>query len=111
MANEKRTNIVQVNLFEDPSKKRYTYKLPLGITLKSGYIVKVRNANGRELPAVCITNSEELSENAVEMVMGGPEHKVTSSVVGIYSYMDFDLVAAISAIGSNVKQGKDGVDL
>ena len=87
-------NVVQVNLFEDQNKKRYTYKVPGGISLKKGYIVKVRNRDGRELPAVCISDSEELSDNAIAMIMSG--ERVTSNVIGIFSYMDFDLIAAIN---------------
>lgn len=86
-------NIVQVTLFEDTTKKRYTYKLPNDITLKKGYIVRVRNSDGREVPATCVTDSEVLSDNAVNMVMGGKN--VCSSVIGMYSYMDFKLVESI----------------
>lgn len=88
-------NVVQVTLFEDITKKWYTYKVPEGIRIKKGYIVKVKNRDGREIPAVCVTDSEELSDNAVNMVMNG--EKVVSSVIGMFSYMPFDLIAAISS--------------
>lgn len=87
-------NIVQVNLYEDPTKKRYTYKVPAGICLKRGYIVKVKNTNGRELPAVCVSDSEDVNDNVISMIMNG--NKPVSSVMGLFSYIDFDLVEAMS---------------
>lgn len=83
-------NIVQANLIESYSQKRYTYKVPEDITLKKNDIIRVRNKNGKngkeiikEIIMVCVTDSENLSDNAVDMVMDGLD--VLSDVIGVYN--------------------------
>lgn len=83
-------NIVQTNLIESYSQKRYTYKVPEDITLKKNDIVRVRNKNGKngkETIMVCVTDSENLSDNAVDMVMDGLD--VLDNVVGVYNLVKF----------------------
>lgn len=83
---EQLMNIVQVN-FINGIAQRYTYKVPNGISLKKGDIVRVRNKDNKEAIAVCVTDSESLSDNAVDMVMGGLD--VLSSVIGVYNLVEF----------------------
>lgn len=83
-------NIVQTNLIESCSQKRYTYKVPEDITLKKNDIVRVRNKNGKngkETIMVCVTDSENLSDNAVDMVMDGLN--VLDNVIGVYNLVKF----------------------
>lgn len=83
-------NIVQVKLIENYSQKRYTCKVPKDITLKKNDIVRVRNKNGKngkETIMVCVTDSENLSDNAVDMVMDGLN--VLDNVVGVYNLVKF----------------------
>lgn len=84
---EQLMNIVQVNFINSITQKRYTYKVPNGINLNKGDIIRVRNKDGKEAIAVCITNSENLSDNAVDMVMGGLD--VLSDVIGVYNLVKF----------------------
>lgn len=87
---EQLMNIVQVNFINNITQKRYTYKVPNGISLKKGDIVRVRNKDNKEAIAVCVTDSESLSDNAVNMVMGGLD--VLSSVIGVYNLVEFQEV-------------------
>lgn len=84
---EQLMNIVQVNFINGIAQRRYTYKVPNGISLKKGDIVRVRNKDGKEAIAVCVTDSENLSDNAVDMIMGGLD--VLSNVVGVYNLVKF----------------------
>lgn len=84
---EQLMNIVQVNFINSITQKRYTYKVPNGISLNKGDIIRVRNKDGKEAIAVCVTNSENLSDNAVDMVMDGLD--VPSNVIGVYNYIKF----------------------
>lgn len=84
---EQLMNIVQVNFINSITQKRYTYKVPNGINLNKGDIIRVRNKDGKEAIAVCVTNSENLSYNAVDMVMGGLD--VLSDVIGVYNLVKF----------------------
>lgn len=84
---EQLMNIVQVNFINSITQKRYTYKVPNGIGLNKGDIIRVRNKDGKEAIAVCVTNSENLSDNAVDMVMDGLD--VLSDVVGVYNLVKF----------------------
>ncbi len=80
-------NIVQVNFINSITQKRYTYKVPNGISLNKGDIIRVRNKDGKEAIAVCVTDSENLSDNAVDMVMDGLD--VLSDVIGVYNLVEF----------------------
>lgn len=83
-------NIVQVKLIENYSQKRYTCEVPKDITLKKNDVVRVRNKNGKngkETIMVCVTDSENLSDNAVDMVMDGLN--VLDNVVGVYNLVKF----------------------
>lgn len=80
-------NVVQVRFTEDRSAKRYTYQVPEGICLSKGDMVRTKNINGKEYVAICVTNSEVLSENAIDMLMSG--NKVISSIVGVYTFYSF----------------------
>ena len=80
-------NIVQVNFINSITQKRYTYKVPNGISLNKGDIIRVRNKDGKEAIAVCVTDSENLSDNAVDMVMDGLD--VLSDVIGVYNLVKF----------------------
>lgn len=84
---EQLINIVQVNFINSITQKRYTYKVPNGISLNKGDIIRVRNKDGKEAIAVCVTNSENLSDNAVNMVMDGLD--VLSDVIGVYNLVKF----------------------
>ncbi len=84
---EQLMNIVQVNFINSITQKRYTYKVPNGISLNKGDIIQVRNKDGKEAIAVCVTNSENLSDNAVDMVMDGLD--VLSDVIGVYNLVKF----------------------
>lgn len=84
---EQLMNIVQVNFINSITQKRYTYKVSNGISLNKGDIIRVRNKDGKEAIAVCVTDSENLSDNAVDMVMGGLD--VLSDVVGVYNLVKF----------------------
>lgn len=86
-------NIVQVNLIEDKYKKRYTYKVPNNITLSKNDVVMVKNQNHSEHTAICVTDSEDLSDNAIDMIMGGTE--VLSEVIGEYKFYKFETNNAI----------------
>jgi hypothetical protein len=80
-------NIVQVNFINSITQKRYTYKVPNGISLNKGDIIRVRNKDGKEAIATCVTDSENLSDNAVDMVMDGLD--VLSDVIGVYNLVKF----------------------
>lgn len=84
---EQLMNIVQVNFINSITQKRYTYKVPNSISLNKGDIIRVRNKDGKEAIAVCVTNSENLSNNAVDMVMDGLD--VLSNVIGVYNLVTF----------------------
>lgn len=84
---EQLMNIVQVNFINSITQKRYTYKVPNGISLNKGDIIRVRNKDGKEAIAVCVTNTENLSNNAVDMVMDGLD--VLSNVIGVYNLVKF----------------------
>lgn len=86
-------NVVQVNLFEDKYKKRYTYKVPNNITLSKNDVVMVKNQNHSEHIAICVTDSEDLSDNAIDMIMCGAE--VLSEVIGIYKFCKFETESEI----------------
>lgn len=81
-------NIVQVYLIEDFFKKRYTYNVPFGKELKNGDVVRVKNRNGREIAAICATNSKCVEDDIVDMIMCGAS--VLSSVIGVYEYKSYD---------------------
>lgn len=80
-------NIVQVRHLQDKNAKRYTYKVPNKESLNKGDMVLTQNANGKESIAVCVTDSENLSANAIDMIMCGAE--VPSEVIGIYKLCKF----------------------
>lgn len=82
------SNIVQVRFLQDPSKKRYTFNVPCNEKICKGDVVKIRNKNDSEMIAIAETNSEILSENAIDMIMGGK--KVLSWVIGKYEYNGFE---------------------
>ena len=81
------SNIVQVRFLQDPSKKRYTFNVPCNEKICKGDVVRIRNKNNGEVIAIAETDSEELSENAIDMIMGGKE--VLSWVIGKYKYNEF----------------------
>lgn len=81
------SNIVQVRFLQDPSKKRYTFNVPCNEKICKGDVVRIRNKNDSEMIAIAETNSEMLSENAIDMIMGGKE--VLSWVIGKYKYDEF----------------------
>lgn len=81
-------NIVQVCLMEDAFKKRYTYTVPFEEELKKGDLVKVKNRNGREIAAICATDSKRVEDEIVDMIMCG--NVVLSSVIGVYKYKPYD---------------------
>ena len=76
--------IVQVRHIQDKNAKRYTCKVPDNESLNKGDMVLTRNVNGKESVAICVTDSENLSTNAIDMIMCGAE--VLSEVVGIYKF-------------------------
>lgn len=81
-------NIVQVRHLQDKNAKRYTYKVPDDESLNKGDMVLARNANGKESVAICVTDSENLSSNAIDMIMCGAE--VLSEVIGEYKFYKFE---------------------
>lgn len=86
-------NIVQVKHLQDKDAKRYTYKVPDDESLNKGDMVLARNANGKESVAVCVTDSENLSSNAIDMIMCGAE--VLSEIVGLYEFCSFEVPAVL----------------
>lgn len=76
-------NVVQVKLVEDKNARRYTYQVPDNIQLLKGDVVRTKNMNGKECIAICVTDSEFLSENVINMIMCG--NRVASSIIGIYT--------------------------
>ena len=80
-------NIVQVRFLQDPSKKRYTFNVPCNEEIHKGDVVRIKNKNNSEMIAIAETDSEMLSENAIDMIMGGKE--VISWVIGKYKYNEF----------------------
>lgn len=82
------SNIVQVRFLQDPSKKRYTFNVPCNEKICKGDVVRIRNKNDGEMIAIAETDSEMLSENAINMIMGGKE--VLSWVIGKYEYNGFE---------------------
>lgn len=81
-------NIVQIRYKDDVNAKRYTFNVPQGIILHKGDLVRVKNCHGKEDIGFCVTDSEMLSDNAVDMIMSGA--KVKSDVIGVYRYTPFD---------------------
>lgn len=79
--------IVQVRHIQVKNAKRYTCKVPDNESLNKGDMVLARNANGKESVAICVTDSENLSTNAIDMIMCGAE--VLSEVIGIYKIYKF----------------------
>lgn len=86
-------NIVQVRHIQDKNAKRYTYKVPDNESLNKGDMVLTRNVNGKESVAICVTDSENLSTNAIDMIMCGAE--VLSEVIGEYKFYKFETNDAI----------------
>lgn len=86
ICNSETHNIVQVRLLEDKNAKRYTFNVPESCKLSKGDLIKVRKKSGKEKIGICVTDSEEVSENCIDMIMSGG--KVLSDVVGIYKYED-----------------------
>lgn len=84
---ENRMNIVQVTHFEDRSQKRYTFEVPSGVLLEKVDIVLCQNRNGKTSLAKCVTNSEILPMNIVDMIMGGKP--VVSHIAGVYHLVKF----------------------
>lgn len=82
------SNVVQVRFLQDPSKKRYTFNVPCNEEICKGDVVRIRNKNDGEVIAIAETDSEMLSENAIDMIMGGKE--VLSWVIGKYEYNGFE---------------------
>lgn len=80
-------NVVQVRFLQDQSKKRYTFSVPCNEKICKGDVVRIRNKNDGEMIAIAETNSEMLSENAIDMIIGGKE--VLSWVIGKYEYNGF----------------------
>lgn len=81
------SNVVQVRFLQDSSKKRYTFNVPCNEKICKGDVVRIRNKNDGEMIAIAETNSEMLSENAIDMIIGGKE--VLSWVIGKYEYNGF----------------------
>lgn len=81
------SNVVQVRFLQDSSKKRYTFNVPCNEKICKGDVVRIRNKNDSEMIAIAETDSEILSENAIDMIMGGKE--VLSWVIGKYKYDEF----------------------
>lgn len=81
------SNIVQVRFLQDPSKKRYTFNVPCNEKICKGDVIRIRNKNDSEMIAIAETDSEMLSENAIDMIMGGKD--VISWVIGKYKYDEF----------------------
>lgn len=81
------SNIVQVRFLQDTSKKRYTFNVPCNEKICKGDVVRIRNKNDSEMIAIAETDSEMLSENAIDMIMGGKD--VISWVIGKYKYDEF----------------------
>lgn len=84
-------NVVQVKLAEDKDAKCYIYQVPDNIQLLKGDVVRTKNMNGKECIAICVTDSEFLSENAINMIICG--NRFESSIIGIYT---LDLFSANS---------------
>lgn len=75
-------NIVQAKRINDLGK-RYTYKVPAGITISKGVLLSVENKRTNKADTVIATSdSEDVSENVLNVIMQGRE--VISSVLGIY---------------------------
>ena len=53
----------------------------------------VKNQNHSEHIAICVTDSEDLSDNAIDMIMCGAE--VLSEVIGIYKFCKFETESEI----------------
>lgn len=81
------SNIVQVRFLQDPSKKRYTFNVPCNEKICKGDVVRIRNKNDSEMIAIAETNSAELSDDIIDMIMEGK--KVTSWIIGKYEYEGF----------------------
>ena len=95
-------NIVQVRFLQDPSKKRYTFNVPCNEKIRKGDAVRIRNKNDSEMIAIAETDSEMLSENAIDMIMGGKE--VLSWVIGKYKYdgfIDLNITTETITISNN----------
>lgn len=86
-------NIVQVRHIQGTNAKRYTYKVPDKESLNKGDMVLTRNVNGKESVAICVTDSENLSANAIDMIMCGAE--VLSEVIGVYKFCKFETESEI----------------
>lgn len=76
-------NIIQAKHVDDYTGKTYTYKLPKGLEIKKGRLLIVENKREREPSiAIAVTDSEEVSENVLNMIM--QETTVCSKVLGLY---------------------------
>jgi len=78
-------NIVQVRFPNDC--RRYNFMLPHGEKVEKGSYVCCETKNGRCAIAECVTDSEEVSENVVDMIMEGKN--VTSKIVGVFKLDTF----------------------
>ena len=72
-------NIVQV-VYKN-SNIRYVFEVPEGVKLLKGDLVETHNVCMNI--AQCVTDSEEVSENVVDMIMEGK--KVTAKITGKYT--------------------------
>lgn len=82
-------NIVQVNHIEDQWKCRYTFKVPDGVKLTKGTIVRVKIRSGEEKIAICITDSHVIyDEEILQMVTGG--NNICSKVTAVFTAVDLE---------------------
>lgn len=81
-------NIVQIQYPNNVERKRYTFKVPDGIIIRENDVVRVRNRGGNEEIGIAVTDSVDVSDNIVDMIMSGKE--VVSSVIGKYEYLPYE---------------------
>lgn len=79
-------NIVQVVHEERYNNERYSFEVPLDVTLEKGDIVLVATKNGNRI-AHCVTKTVMMSDEMIDMMMCGK--KVTGKVLGKYEYKEF----------------------
>lgn len=76
-------NIVQAKHLKDYTEIIYTYKLPREFRVDKGNLLLVENkANQTTDIAVAVTDSEDVNENVLNMIMKG--QTVCSKVLAIY---------------------------
>lgn len=76
-------NIIQAKHLDVNTREIYTYEVPKKLEFRKGQLLLVENKRlGQPSIVIAVTDSEEVSENVLNMIMHG--EKVQSKVLATY---------------------------